>query len=192
MGGQRGSGFASSAVRPAADASGAASSATQVSASAWQSARASPKHTTEPSPSPLTAGGFRVTGATTRCPGDRRRCLSRRPAVAKATTSRITSVGFAASWTSVRARIAISSPTAWRPRCLADPGREQARTEAEIREAARRRCPARARSPRCIGLQGRAQCLHDASCRGASHPRPVPGSQPSALFLPTPPPSRAG
>ena len=43
--------------------------------------------------------------------------LRARPAVAKAITSRITSVGFAASWTSVWARIAISSPntvaTSW-------------------------------------------------------------------------------
>ena len=40
--------------------------ATQVSASAWRSSRASPKHTTEPSPSPRAAGGLRVTVRTTR------------------------------------------------------------------------------------------------------------------------------
>ena len=45
------------------------------------------------------------------------RSFSERPAVAKATTSPMTSVGLAASWTSVWARIAISSPntvaTSW-------------------------------------------------------------------------------
>ena len=45
------------------------------------------------------------------------RSSSERPAVAKATTSPMTSAGSAASWTSVRARIAISSPntvaTSW-------------------------------------------------------------------------------
>ena len=191
MGGQRGSGFASSAMRPAADASGAASSATQVSASAWQSSRASPKHTTEPPPSPPGRRRASRHGATTRCPGDRRRCLSRRPAVAKATTSRITSVAFAASWTSVRARIAISSPTALRPRCLADPGREQARTEAEIREAARRRCPARARSPAASAFTiERNAYTTRLSWRQPRRPVVEVGRPRSSL--PTAPQSRAG
>ena len=143
-------------------------------------------------PHTLAAGGLRVTGATTRCPGDRRRCLSRRPAVAKATTSRITSVGFAASWTSVRARIAISSPTAWRPRCLADPGREQARTEAEIREAARRRCPARARSPAASAFTIERNAY---TTRRVVAPATASSSRKSAVRsfpLPTPPRSRAG
>ena len=45
------------------------------------------------------------------------RSASERPAVANSTTSPMTSSGLAASWTSVRARIAISSPntvaTSW-------------------------------------------------------------------------------
>ena len=98
------------------------------------------------------------------------RSSSERPAVAKAKTSRITSAGLAASWTSVCARIAISSPkrvaTSWAWPGAADVAQQRhpvgvsrtsrskpaARTStrragtsaAATRAAARRRCPARA------------------------------------------------